>query len=132
MGAVILDPTMKALFFFLSSILDIIDIGFGRWAKVDPLLARIACLALQIAYRGQEKNIVKQLHFRLPIEDKKKLLSNTGSWVFGMLESSITAFWLPQNIRYAAADKAIAAIYATHPSPETLAADLMKIYYFCI
>ncbi|KAH7841899.1 hypothetical protein Vadar_016601 [Vaccinium darrowii] len=70
--------------------------------------------------------------FRLPIEDKKKILSSDGSRVFGMLESSITAFWLPQNIWYAAADKAIAAIYAIHPTPETLAADLVKICYICI
>ncbi|KAI8559174.1 hypothetical protein RHMOL_Rhmol04G0152700 [Rhododendron molle] len=93
-----------------SHLQDIIDIGFGRWAKVDPLLARTACLALQ----------------RLSEEDKKKLLSSNGSRVFGILESLITGFWLPQNIWYAAADKAIAAIYAIHPTPETLAADLVK------
>ena len=38
---------------------DIIDIGFGRWAKQDPLLARTACLTLQ----------------RLSEEDRSKLIS---------------------------------------------------------
>ncbi|THG22113.1 hypothetical protein TEA_014420 [Camellia sinensis var. sinensis] len=93
-----------------SHLQDIIDIGFGRWAKVEPLLARTACLALQ----------------RLSEEDKKKLLSSNGSRVFGILESLVTGFWLPENIWYAAADKAIAAIFAIHPTPETLAADLVK------
>ncbi|KAJ8760176.1 hypothetical protein K2173_011032 [Erythroxylum novogranatense] len=89
---------------------DIIDIGFGRWAKVDPLLARMSCIALQ----------------RLSEEDRKKLLSSNGSRVFGILESLITGFWLPEKIWYAAADKAIGVIYAIHPTPETLAAKLVK------
>ncbi|XP_030925777.1 condensin complex subunit 1 [Quercus lobata] len=93
-----------------SHLQDIIDIGFGRWAKVDPLLARAACFALQ----------------RLSDDDKKKLLSVNGSRVFGMLESLIAGSWLPENIWYAAADKAIAAIYTIHPTPETLAADIVK------
>lgn len=93
-----------------SHLQDIIDIGFGRWAKVEPLLARMACIAIQ----------------RLSEEDKKKLLLNNGSRVFGILESLITGFWLPDNIWYAAADKAIGAIYTIHPTPETLAADLVK------
>ncbi|GFY84745.1 binding protein [Actinidia rufa] len=93
-----------------SHLQDIIDIGFGRWAKVEPLLARTACLALQ----------------RLSEEDKKKLLLSNGSRVFGLLESLVTGFWLPENGWYAAADKAIGAVYAIHPRPETLAADLVK------
>lgn len=93
-----------------SHLQDIIDIGFGRWAKVDPLLARTACVALQ----------------RLSEADKKKLLSGNGSRIFGILESLITSFWLPEEIWYAAADKAIGAIYAIHPTPETLASDLVK------
>ncbi|KAM7260107.1 hypothetical protein ACFE04_015848 [Oxalis oulophora] len=93
-----------------SHIQDIIDIGFGRWAKVDPLLARTACIALQ----------------RLSEEDKKKLLLNNGSRIFSILESLVTGFWLPDNIWYAAADRAICAIYTIHPTPETLAADLIK------
>lgn len=93
-----------------SHLQDIIDIGFGRWAKVDPLLARTACIALQ----------------RLSEEDKKKLLSCNGSRVFSILQGLITGFWLPENIWYAAADRAIAAIYTIHPTPETLAADLVK------
>ncbi|XP_062007536.1 condensin-1 complex subunit CAP-D2 isoform X1 [Rosa rugosa] len=93
-----------------SHLQDIIDIGFGRWAKIEPLLARTACVALQ----------------RLSEDDRKKLLSSNGSRAFGILESLITGFWLPENIWYAAADKAIAAIYTIHPTPETFAANLVK------
>ncbi|CAN6719040.1 unnamed protein product [Malus baccata var. baccata] len=93
-----------------SHLQDIIDIGFGRWAKMEPLLARTACIALQ----------------RLSVEDRKKLLSNNGQRVFGILESLVTGFGLPANIWYAAADKAIAAIYAIHPTPETSASNLVK------
>ncbi|KAK8588828.1 hypothetical protein V6N12_023241 [Hibiscus sabdariffa] len=93
-----------------SHIQDIIDIGFGRWAKVEPLLARTACIAIQ----------------RLSDEDKKKLVLSNGSRIFGILESLITGFGLPDNIWYAAADKAIDAVYMIHPTPETLAADLVK------
>ncbi|RVW36040.1 Condensin complex subunit 1 [Vitis vinifera] len=94
----------------VSHLQDIIDIGFGRWAKVEPLLARTACVALQ----------------RLSEADKKKLLSSNGTRIFGILESLITSFWLPENIWYAAADKAIGAIYVIHPTPETLASDLVQ------
>lgn len=93
-----------------SHLQDIIDIGFGRWAKVDPLLARTTCLALQ----------------RLSQEDRKKLLSSNGSRVFGLLQSLVTGFWVPESIWYSAADKAIAALYVLHPTPEILAADLVK------
>ncbi|KAI3841576.1 hypothetical protein MKW92_007376 [Papaver armeniacum] len=93
-----------------SRLQDIIDIGFGRWAKEDPLLARTACVALQ----------------RLSKEDKEKLIATSGNRVFGILESLVTGLGLPQNIWYAAVDKAIAAIYAIHPAPETLAALVVK------
>eukprot|EP00257_Ricinus_communis_P021384 XP_015580865.1 condensin complex subunit 1 isoform X1 [Ricinus communis] len=93
-----------------SHLQDIIDIGFGRWAKVEPLLARLACVAIQ----------------RLSADDRKKLLVSNGSRIFGILESLITGFWLPENIWYAAADKAISTIYTIHPTPETLAADIVK------
>ncbi|KAL6145156.1 hypothetical protein ACLB2K_055844 [Fragaria x ananassa] len=65
-----------------SHLQDIIDIGFGRWAKIEPLLARTACIALQ----------------RLSEDDRKKLLLSTGSRVFGILESLVTGFWLSENI----------------------------------
>lgn len=93
-----------------SHLQDIIDIGFGRWAKVDPLLARIACTALQ----------------RLSEDDKKKLLASNGNRIFGILESLITGSWLPENIWYGAADKAIGAIYTLHPAPEIIAVRLVK------
>lgn len=103
-----------------SHLQDIIDIGFGRWAKVDPLLARTACTALK----------------RLSEEDKKKLLSTNGSRVFGNLDNLVTSFCLPEQIWYSAADQAIATIYAIHPTPEIAAAELVKkslnsVFNFC-
>nr|XP_043621850.1 condensin complex subunit 1 [Erigeron canadensis] len=92
-----------------SHLQDIIDIGFGRWAKVEPLLARTACIALQ----------------RLSADDQKRLLTSHGSRVFGVFDSLVTGSWLPEHIWYSAADRAISTIYAIHPSPETLAADLV-------
>lgn len=92
-----------------SHLQDIIDIGFGRWAKEEPLLARMACIALE----------------RLSEEDKEKLRCS-GSRVFGSLQSLIIGFSLPENIWYAAADKAISTIYSIHPSPEAFAADMVK------
>lgn len=89
---------------------DIIDIGFGRWAKVEPLLARTACIALE----------------RLSEPDKTKLLSNYGSKIFGMLERVVLGFGLHGNVWYPAAENAINAIYALHPTPEIIAADLVK------
>ncbi|XP_062188316.1 condensin-1 complex subunit CAP-D2-like isoform X2 [Phragmites australis] len=88
---------------------DIVDIGFGRWAKEEPLLARTACLALQ----------------RLSEEDKGKLI-NTTSRVFAALQGLITSFSLPEKIWYGAADKAISTIYTLHPAPEIFATDIAK------
>ncbi|XP_043702705.1 condensin complex subunit 1 isoform X2 [Telopea speciosissima] len=93
-----------------SHLQDIIDIGFGRWAKEDPLLARTACLALQ----------------RLSENDKEIMLSNSGGRVFGTLQNLITGFWLPESIWYSFADKAISAIYSIHPTPEVFAANVVK------
>lgn len=94
-----------------SHLQDIIDIGFGQWAKVEPLLASTACLALQ----------------RLSVEDKKKLLSTNGNRVFSILQGIISGFSIPESIWYAATDRAITTLYAIHPTPETIAADLVKI-----
>lgn len=93
-----------------SHISDVIDIGFGRWSKVDPLLARTACIALQ----------------RLSDEEKKKLLQTSGNRIFGILQSIVTSYSLPDNIWYAAADKVVSAIYSLHPTPEILAAEVVK------
>ncbi|KAL6010046.1 Condensin-1 complex subunit CAP-D2 [Asimina triloba] len=93
-----------------SHLQDIIDIGFGRWAKEEPLLARTACVALQ----------------RLSKDERDKLMSTNGSRVFAILQGIITGFWLPENIWYSAAEKAISAIYSIHPTPESFAADVVK------
>ncbi|CAL1352223.1 unnamed protein product [Linum trigynum] len=93
-----------------SHLQDIIDIGFGRWAKIDPLLARTACIAIH----------------RLSEEDRKKMLANSGNRVFGLLGSLVTGSWLPDSTWYAAADKAISAVYTIHPAPEAFAADMVK------
>ncbi|XP_020273026.1 condensin complex subunit 1 isoform X1 [Asparagus officinalis] len=92
-----------------SHLQDIIDIGFGRRAKEEPLLARTACIALE----------------RLSEEDKQKVRCS-GSRVFGCLQNLITGFWLPENVWYAAVDKAISTIYSIHPTPEVFAADIVK------
>ncbi|KAH7667151.1 Condensin subunit 1/Condensin-2 complex subunit D3 protein [Dioscorea alata] len=92
-----------------SHLQDIVDIGFGRWAKEEPLLARTACVALD----------------RLSDEDKQKLRCG-GIKIFSMLQSLLTGSWLPENVWYAAADKAIKAIYSIHPTPEIFAAEVVK------
>lgn len=92
-----------------SHLSEIIDIGFGRWSKEEPLLARISCLALE----------------RLSNEDKKKLIGKN-SQVFGSLLNVIMGFWLPDKIWYTAVDKAITTIYATHPAPEMFASEIVK------
>lgn len=88
---------------------EIIDIGFGRWSKEEPLLARFACLALE----------------RLSNEDRKKLIGKN-SRVFGSLLNLIVGFWLPDKIWYTAVDKAITTIYAIHPAPEMFASEIVK------
>ncbi|XP_042451953.1 condensin complex subunit 1-like isoform X1 [Zingiber officinale] len=98
-----------------SHLQDIIDIGFGRWAKEETLLARTACIALE----------------RLSEEDKDKLRT-TSNKVFGILHNLITGFWLPENIWYATVDKAIRTIYALHPQPEAFAADIVKKFVSAI
>ncbi|XP_068660218.1 condensin-1 complex subunit CAP-D2 [Aristolochia californica] len=93
-----------------SHLQDIIDIGFGRWARKEPLLAETACLALE----------------RLSEADRNKLMSTNGSRVIGILQTLITGFGLPVSIWYAAADKALSVIYSLHPTPEIIAADMLK------
>ncbi|OMO50664.1 Armadillo-like helical [Corchorus olitorius] len=85
-------------------------------------LASVVGLKLNLCLLGQHAFAIQ----RLSEEDKKKLLLNNGSRIFGILESLITSSGLPDNIWYAAAEKAIGAVYMIHPTPETLAADLVK------
>ncbi|KAJ0981633.1 hypothetical protein J5N97_009888 [Dioscorea zingiberensis] len=92
-----------------SQLQDIVDIGFGRWAKEEPLLARTACIALD----------------RLSEEDKQKLRCS-GIRVFSPLQSLLIGSWLPESAWYAAADKAINTIYSIHPTPEIFAAEMVK------
>ncbi|KAJ0965160.1 hypothetical protein J5N97_026298 [Dioscorea zingiberensis] len=92
-----------------SHLQDIVDIGFGRWAKEEPLLARTACIALD----------------RLSEEDKQKLRCS-GIRVFSALQSLLIGSWLPESVWYAAADKAIKTIYSIHPTPEIFAAEMVK------
>ncbi|XP_024543850.1 condensin complex subunit 1 isoform X1 [Selaginella moellendorffii] len=92
---------------FSSRIQNVVDIGFGRWAKQESLLARFACLALQ----------------RLTIEDKQQL--QPGHKVFSILASLISDQLLPDEIWYSAAEQAISAIYVIHPVPEAFMSALM-------
>lgn len=64
-----------------SRLLNIIDIGFGRWAKEEPLLARTACIALQ----------------RLSVEDRESLVS-ANRRVFNVLQSLTIGPGLPEQI----------------------------------
>jgi condensin complex subunit 1 len=64
-----------------SRLLNIIDIGFGRWAKEEPLLARTACIALQ----------------RLSVEDRESLVS-ANRRVFNVLQSLVIGPGLPEQI----------------------------------
>lgn len=95
-----------------SRLLNIIDIGFGRWAKEEPLLSRTACIALQ----------------RLSIEDRDSLVS-VNRRVFNVLQSLIIGTGLPEQSWYAAAEQAINAIYALHPMPEMFLADVIRKFH---
>lgn len=95
-----------------SRLLNIIDIGFGRWAKEEPLLARTACIALQ----------------RLSVEDRDSLFS-VNRRVFNVLQSLIIGPGLPEQSWYAASEQAINAIYALHPMPEMFLSDVIRKFH---
>ncbi|KAH9319750.1 hypothetical protein KI387_021519, partial [Taxus chinensis] len=95
-----------------SHLLNIVDIGFGRWAKEEPLLARTACIALQ----------------RLSQEDRESLISGH-SRVFNALKSLIIGPGLPEQSWYSAAEQAINALYALHPMPEMFLADIVQKFH---
>ncbi|KAG0630533.1 hypothetical protein M758_1G185600, partial [Ceratodon purpureus] len=90
-----------------SHLQSVMDIGLGRRAREDPLLARYACIALQ----------------RLSDSDRVSLGSSHK--IFSILSSLIIGPGLPEEGWYSAAEQAINAIYALHPTPEKYASGLL-------
>ncbi|CAM6100082.1 unnamed protein product [Calypogeia fissa] len=86
---------------------NILDIGFGRWAKDDVLLARSACIALQ----------------RLPVKDRA--VFRGGHKLFSTLSNLIVGRGLSEACWYSASEQAINAIYALHPAPESFSSGLL-------
>ncbi|KAG0620104.1 hypothetical protein M758_4G189600 [Ceratodon purpureus] len=93
-----------------SHLQSVIDVGLGRRAGKDPLLARYACIALQ----------------RLSDADRIGLGSNHK--IFSILSSLIIKPGLPEEGWYSAAEQAINAIYSLHPTPEKFASGLLLIF----
>lgn len=91
-----------------SNVQSIMDIGFGRRAKEDVLLARFACIALQ----------------RLPDEDRARLGHNHK--IFNLLSSIICKDGLQEVVWYSVAEEAINTVYLLHPTPEMFLADLIR------
>lgn len=90
-----------------SHLQNIFDIGFGRWAKDDVLLARCACIALQ----------------RLPDNDRASFKRTHK--IFNILSNLIVGPGLSEACWYSASEQAINAIYALHPAPESIASGLL-------
>ncbi|KAI5084153.1 hypothetical protein GOP47_0000322 [Adiantum capillus-veneris] len=94
-----------------SHLQNVVDIGFGRWAKEDMLLARTAC------------NIIQQLSG----ENNTSLLSSHK--VFNNLTNVIITSGLPEESWYATAEQAVNAIYLLHPMPEAFASNLLRRFH---
>lgn len=94
-----------------SHLQSVMDIGLGRRAREDPLLARYACIALQ----------------RLSDDDRVGLGYNHK--IFSILSSLIIGPGLPEEGWYSAAEQAINAIYYLHPTPEKFCSGLL--FKFC-
>lgn len=90
-----------------SHLQSVMDIGLGRRAREDPLLARYACVALQ----------------RLSDGDRVGLGSTHK--IFSILSSLIIGPGLPEEGWYSAAEQAINAIYVLHPTPEKFVSGLL-------
>ena len=90
---------------------NIIDIGFGRWAREDMMLGRTAC------------NILQQLSE----DDRSTVL--TSHKIFHNLANVILMSALPEESWYATAEQAVNTIYMLHPQPETFAFSLLKKFY---
>lgn len=94
-----------------SHIQNVVDIGFGRWAKEDMLLARTAC------------NILQQLSG----DDRSSLLSSHK--IFNSLANVIITSGLPEESWYGTAEQSINAIYMLHPMPEAFASILIRKFH---
>eukprot|EP00250_Pteridium_aquilinum_P008672 c18119_g1_i1 orf=229-4548(+) len=94
-----------------SHLQNVVDIGFGRWAKEDMLLARTAC------------NVLQQLS-----GDNQSLLLSSHK-VFHNLANVIITSGLPEESWYGTAEQAINAIYMLHPMPEAFASSLLRRFY---
>ncbi|MCO5547427.1 hypothetical protein L7F22_000876 [Adiantum nelumboides] len=94
-----------------SHLQNVVDIGFGRWAKEDMLLARTAC------------NIIQQLSGDI----NTSLLSSHK--VFNNLANVIVTSGLPEESWYATAEQAINAVYLLHPMPEAFSSGLLRRFH---
>lgn len=94
-----------------SHLQNVVDIGFGRWAKEDMLLARTAC------------NILQQLSG----DNSSSLLSSHK--VFNNLANVIITSGLPEESWYPTAEQAVNAVYMLHPMPEAFASNLVRRFY---
>ncbi|OAE32488.1 hypothetical protein AXG93_3242s1100 [Marchantia polymorpha subsp. ruderalis] len=90
-----------------SNIQNILDIGFGRWAKDDVMLARYACIALQ----------------RLSEEDRMSIRASHK--IFSILSNLIIGPGLPEVCVYSATEQALNVIYELHPTPETFSSTIL-------
>ncbi|KAL2633859.1 hypothetical protein R1flu_005338 [Riccia fluitans] len=90
-----------------SHVQNILDVGFGRWASADVLLARYSCIALQ----------------RLSVEDRSSIKASHK--IFTILSNLITGPGLPESCWYSAAEQALNAIYELHPMPEAFTSALL-------
>ncbi|MCO5559135.1 hypothetical protein L7F22_012727 [Adiantum nelumboides] len=94
-----------------SHLQNVVDVGFGRWAKEDMLLARTAC------------NIIQQLSGDI----NTSLLSSHK--MFNNLANVIITSGLPEESWYATAEQAINAIYLLHPMPEAFSSGLLRRFH---
>jgi condensin complex subunit 1 len=85
----------------------LMDIGLGRRASDDPLLARFTCIVFQ----------------RLSTDDRASLGSHHK--IFSVLSSLIKGQGLSEEIWYSTVEQAINAVYILHPTPEQFSSALL-------